>query len=295
MAFNRRPPTEYADVFSGRSGKSPTIEPALEVQGDFLLNHNLPNRARGLNQLPRRLELKWVAGTQGLPQLNAVTIPDAANTYVTADFLALLNADRHFEILGTNAVSADVTYAAEGGIDLASHGATNDTTILLPHLTGSASSRSPWSEVTWGSDQQTAWECHIKTGASVANYLAWAGLKLTNTSTVATDNDQVFFRFATASSDTNWQCVYSIGNVDVTVDSGVAVVASTEYHLKATIDDARVARFYISSGTNAPVLAATSGALTDATDFIPYIAVGGASAAVKHLVVYSQAISRAYA
>jgi hypothetical protein len=289
MGFFRRPPTEHMEVLAAPIGSS---APALEVQGDALFNHNLPNRVRGFNQLPRRLELpRWVAGAQGLPQLSAVTQAPAANTYTTAALLANLAADHFFEILGTNATSSDVTYNAEGGIDLGSHGASSDSTILLPHL---ASNQSPWTIYTWGTDQQTAWEAHIATGASIASLTLWAGLKLTNTPTQATDNDQVFFRFA-ASTDTNWQAMYSIANVDTAVDSGVAVAASTEYHLKVAIDDSRVARFWVASGTNAPVLAATSTALTDATDFIPYIGVQANTAAVKHLRVLGQSISRAFA
>lgn len=243
-----------------------------------------PIRPRGFNKLPRRLELKWVAGAQGLPQLNAVTDPPAADTYNTAAMLALLNADRHFEILGNNASSDDVTLAPEGGIKLETDGGGTDGVILLPHLN---TGQSPWTTVTWGTDKETSWECHIETGSAITAQVIWAGLKLTNTGTTATDNDQAFFRFAPATNSGKWQAVYSIGGTDTEGDSGVTVAADTEYHLLISIDSSRIARFYINGA-----LVATSTALTDATDFIPYIGIMESGAAAKHMYVYGQSISR---
>lgn len=246
-----------------------------------------PMRPRGFNKLPRRLELKWVAGAQGLPQLNAVTDPPAADTYNTAAILALLNADRHFEILGSNASSDDVTISAEGGIKMETDGGGTDSVILLPHLN---TGQSPWTSFTWGTDQETSWECHIKTGSAITSQVLWAGLKLTNTSVTATDNDQVFFRFAPGTNSGKWECNYSIGGTDVEADSGVTVAADTEYHLLITIDSSRIPRFYINGA-----LVVTGTALTDATDLKPYIGILESAAAAKHMYVYGQAISRKFA
>jgi len=246
-----------------------------------------PMRPRGFNKLPRRLELKWVAGASGLPQLNAVTDPPAADTYNTAAILALLNADRHFEILGNNASSDDVTISAEGGIKMETDGGGTDAVILLPHLNAG---QSPWTSFTWGTDQEVAWEGHIKTGSAITSEVIWAGLKLTNTSVTATDNDQVFFRFAPGTNSGKWQAVYSIGGTDTETDSGVTVAADTEYHLLVTIDSSRIARFYINGA-----LVETSTALTNATDLIPYIGILESAAAAKHMYVYGQAISRKFA
>jgi len=252
-----------------------------------LLNFRGPVRLRGANDVSPRLELRWIAGARGLPQLNAVTDPPAGDTYNTAAMAALLNADREFEILGTNASSDDVTANPEGGIILETDGASGDQVILLPHLN---TGQSAWTTYTWGTDQQTEWSCHIKTYSNIADIILWAGLKLTNTSTTATDNDQVFFRFAPATNSGKWQAIYSIGGTDTAGDSGVTVAASTEYHLKVTIDSSRIARFYI-NGT----LVATSTALTDATDLIPYLGVQASAAAAKRLYVFGQSISRAVA
>ncbi len=234
-----------------------------------------------------RFELVWIAGSQGLPQLNAVCDAAAGNTYSTTGLQAMYNADRHFEILGGNASSDDVTISAEGGIKMETDGGGTDSVILLPHLNAG---QTPWTGVTWGTDQETVWEGHIKTGSAITNEVLWAGLKLTNTATVATDDDQAFFRYAPATNSGKWQAVYSIGGTDVSADTGITVALSTEYRLKVTIDSARIARFYING-----VLVVTSTALTDAVDLIPYVGVLESAAAAKHLYVFGQSISRKFA
>jgi hypothetical protein len=226
-----------------------------------------------------RFELKWVAGQHGKPGLNALLTNSVANYAIT---------DRDFEVLGTNMTSALCTYNAEGGIKLTTAGADNDQGILIPHL---LSTCSPWTAITWGTDQQTQWEAHVKTGSAVTAQILWAGLKLTNTPTAATDNDSVYFRYQNGVNSGNWQALYSINNVDTAVDTGVAAAANQEMHFRVTIDSSRIARMYVNN-----VLAATTTALTDATDFIPYVGVqASGAAAAKSILVFGQAISRIYA
>lgn len=243
-----------------------------------------PVRLRGANDTSPRFELTWVAGAKGIPQLNAVTDPPAGDTYNTAAMTALLIADREFEILGTNASSDDVTAYAEGGIKLETDGASNDQVIILPNLN---TGQSAWTTVTWGTDKQTEWSAHIKTGSAITKTTIWAGLKLTNTSVTATDNDQAFFRYDADTNSGKWQAVSSIGGTDDAADAGVTVAINTEYHLKITIDSSRLARFYINGA-----LVKTSTALTDATDLIPYVGIQATEAAAKHMYVFGQAISR---
>lgn len=198
-------------------------------------------------------------------------------------------ANPDFEVLGTNAVSADVTFYAEGGITVATHGGATDSTIILPHLD---TNQSAWSNVTWGTDQETAWGCHIRTAAALTNTTIWAGLKLTNTPTTATDNDQVFFKYING-TDTNWQCNYSIGGTDTAVDSGTPglLAVATDYRLEIVINSSRVATFLING-----VVVATSTALTDTTDLIPYIGVLSATdATAKTIYVRGEWISRKFA
>lgn len=230
-------------------------------------------------KLSRRFELAWRAGQRGKPAINA-DIQNAAES-------ARMVADPDFEILGTNGTSALSTFSVEGGIKLTTAGASADQMILVPHLD---TNQSTWTQTTWGTDQQTEWEAHIKTGSAITSTTIWAGLKLTNTSTTATDDDQAFFRYAAGTNSGKWQAINSIGGTDVATNSGVTVVLSTEYHLKITIDASRIARFYIDG-----LLVDTSAALTDATDLIPYIGVQADTAAAKHAYVFGQAISRVFA
>lgn len=227
--------------------------------------------------IPDRYRLVWVAGQRGKPSLNADILSATEATRMIVDPL--------FEVLGTNASSDDVTFYAEGGIQLQTDGADGDSVILLPHLDANLS---PWTQVTWGTDKEVRWECDISTAANITNAIVWAGLKLTNTATTATDADQVFFRYEDDVNSGKWQAVDSIGGTDTATDSGVTVAVSTNYHLVIDIASDRTAQFYI-NGT----LVKTSSALTDAIDLIPYIGVeADGAAAAKTLYVHGQAISR---
>lgn len=245
-------------------------------------------RRSRLNVLSRRSELLWVAGQRGKPALNAVIALDENSN--AAAHLAFNVADPDFEVLGTNMTTALCTHNAEGGITLTTAGADLDSAILLPHLD---TNQTPWTAWTWGTDKETVWECDFATGAAITTSVVWAGLKLTNTPTGATDNDQVFIRYENGVSSGVWVVWASIGGTDVTTATTITVATSTRYHFKVAIDSARIARVYITVGTGAPQLVYTSGALTDATDLIPYIGVKASGvAAARSVTVYGQAIGR---
>ena len=223
-----------------------------------------------------RIELCWIAGRRGKPGLNA-DIQNAAEA-------TRMVADPDFELLGTNATSASSSFNAEGGIKLTTAGASADQVILLPHLDAN---QSAWTQFTWGTDKQVAWACRLATGAAITAEIIWAGLKLTNTPTVATDNDQVFFRYEAGVNSGKFQCINSIGGTDDTDDSGVTVAVSTVYLLVIAIDSDRIARFYINGA-----LVATSAALTNAVDLKPYVGIQASAAAAKDITVYGETISR---
>lgn len=245
-----------------------------------------PMNIEGINTAKDRTGL--IEHFEKAPQLTGVTQLPAGDSYDTSDLLLSLNANRYFEVLGTNAVSADVAQYAEGGITVATHGATNDSTIILPHLTAT---QSPWTKWTWGTDRSVRWGCAIQTPAAVTSLAIWAGLKLTNTPTVATDNDQVMFKFNTAhsTSPTYWHTVYSISgtDVDTAITELPVVAAATKYNLLINIDSRRVASFYI----NGQYVGAST-ALA-AVDLIPYIGILDLSAgSARTMVVYHEEISR---
>ena len=240
----------------------------LALSGDYTLT--------GFNALSSRYELSWTAGERGKPGINA-DINSATEAVREI-------ADPKFEVLGTNGTSALSTYYAEGGITFTTAGADNDQMILVPHLDAN---QSAWEQVTWGTDQEAIWECMIRTTATITSMTIWAGLKLTNTSVTATDNDQTFFRYAAATNSGKWQAIHSIGGTDTATDTGITVAASTTYRLRVAIDSSRIAKFYI-NGT----LVSTSTALTDATDLKPYIGVQANTAAARAVNIIGQAISR---
>jgi hypothetical protein len=191
-----------------------------------------------------------------------------------------------FEILGTNASVSDLSFdTTTGGIKIATAGADNDQMIILPHLD---TKQTAWTGVKWGTENQVIWECMISTGDDIATgVLYWAGLKLTNTPTVATDADQAFFRFSTDDSDTNWEIVYSIDGTDTTVDSGVVVEADTQYRFRIEIDSDRKAHFFIND-----TLVANSTALKNDVDLIPYVGIQALSAAAEFMKLHYEKINR---
>lgn len=196
---------------------------------------------------------------QKRPGLNA----DIDQVY-TVEVARACNKD--WEVLGTSATTALVTFdATSAGILLTTAGADNDQMIITPHLDTAATA---WAGVKWGTENQVVFECAVRTPASIADRLYWIGLKLTNTPVVATDANQVFFRYSTDDSDTNWEVVYSISDSDTTVDSGVAVAVSTNVHFRIEIDSDRKAHFFINESE-----VATSTALTNDIDLIPYVGV----------------------
>jgi hypothetical protein len=196
--------------------------------------------------------------------------------------------NKNFETLGTNATTALVTFSAtSAGIVMTTAGADNDQIIITPHLDTAVSA---WSNIKWGTENQTVFEAAITTGDDISTgVLYWVGLKLTNTPTVATDDDQVFFRFSTDDSDTNWEIVSSIGGTDSTTDSGVAVAVNTQVKFRIEIDSARKAHFFINE---AEIVSAGTAALTNDVDFIPYVGIQALSGTAEFMTLHYVKMSR---
>ena len=251
----------------------PSFEQATPSKGEW------KDLITSLFLTPRGYRLTWTAGQRGKPSLNA----DMQNAAEATRMIA----DPDFEVGGTNATSALSTFYAEGGILFTTAGADLDQMILIPHLDAN---QSAWAQVTWGTDQETEWEARITTAALITTCTIWAGLKLTNTSVSATDANQVFFRYQNGVNGGRFQAVSSIAGVDVEADTGIEVAINTNYHLRISIDNLRVARFYIDGK-----IVATSGVLTDAIDLIPYIGVQAGAVAARALRIRDCAISRNFA
>ena len=247
------------------------------------------------------------------PGLNAVSIidPDADSASALAAYVI---ANRDFETLGTNMTTALTTFSAtHGGILMTTAGADQDQAILLPHLD---TNQTAWSGTKWGTENSVEWECSISLPA-LDNQKVWAGLKLTNDQLVATDNNQIFFKYQTDATNSEafsdysyWHLVHSIGGTDYISQIPVTVAADTPYHLKISIGSDRKATCFIngvqynitstsgSTGGTAVtavqpgVAAAKTAALTNDVDFIPYIGIEAGAAAAEAINVHYQAISR---
>jgi len=250
------------------------------------------------------------------PGLNAINVIDPDANDATA--LAVTQAaNKNFETLGTNFTTALTTFATtSAGILMTTATADQDQAILLPHLD---TNQSAWAKTLWGTENQVEWECSIQ-AAQTDNEKIFAGLKLTGTADgqeVATDDDQVYFKFQTDASNSEaftefsyWHFVHSIGGTDYISRTPVTFAADTPYHLKISIDSDRKATYFINgiqynaTGTSGstggtavtavqPSTAVTkTAALTNDVNLIPYIGIENGDAAAAVLNVHYTAISR---
>ena len=242
------------------------------------------------------------------PGLNAINIidPDANDAAALAVTQA---ANKNFETLGTNYTTALTTFSAtQAGITMTTATADQDQAILLPHLDTNQTS---WSGTKWGTENQVEWECSISIPA-LDNQKVWAGLKLTNDQLVATDDNQMFFKYQSDATNSeafttfaNWHFVHSIGGTDFISRLPIAVEADTQYHFKIEVDSDRKAAIFVngiqynvtttsgSTGGTAVTTGTTkTGALTNDVDLIPYIGIENGAAAAEVLNVHYESISR---
>ena len=247
------------------------------------------------------------------PGLNAINIidPDADS----ASALAITQAaNKNFETLGTNYTTALTTFAVTGaGILMTTATADQDQAILLPHLD---TNQSAWSKTLWGTENSVHFETSIQLPA-LDNQKVWAGLKLTNDQLVATDDDQMFFKFQSDATNSEafttlakWHFVHSIGGTDYISRLPITVAANTPYHFKIEVDSDRKATIFVngiqynvtttagSTGGTAvtavqPSKAAVkTAALSNDVDLIPYVGIEAGAAAAEAVNVHYVACSR---
>ena len=223
-------------------------------------------------------------------------------------------ANRNFEALGTNMTTALATFATtSAGILLTTAGADQDQAIVAPHLD---TNQSAWTGVKWGTENSVEWETSIMLPA-LDNQKVWAGLKLTNDQLVATDANQVYFKYQTDATNsesfddfTKWHFIHSVAGTDFISQLPITVAANTPYHLKIKIDADRKATIFVngiqynvtttSGSTGGTAVTAVqpgtqvvkTGALTDDVDFIPYAGIEAGAAAAEALNVHYIACSR---
>ena len=212
---------------------------------------------------PERYEL--VEYFSQKPGINADIVIDP-NADDAAALVAYVIANKHFEVLGTGATTDDVTFGTDhAGLLLTTDSSSSQEVIIAPHLD---TDQTAWQVTPWGTENQVIWEAVIRTGASIASIVIWAGLKLTNTATVITDADAAYFRFDAAVA--NWEATTSIANTDVETDTGVVVAVNTNYYFRIEIDSSRIPHFFIN---DKEVYVGT--AMTNDINLIPYVGVQG--------------------
>ena len=206
--------------------------------------------------------------------------------------------NRNWEALGTNMTTALCTFATtSGGVLATTAGADADQAILTPHLDTAATA---WAGTLWGTENSVHFETSIMLPA-IDNQKVWAGLKLTNDQLVATDDNQMFFKFQTDATNseaftdfTLLHFVHSIGGTDYISALPITVAANTPYHLKIEVDSDRKASIFVngiqynvtttsgSTGGTAVTTGTTpSTALTDDIDLIPYVGIEAGAAAAE--------------
>lgn len=262
----------------------------LDPEGNFI-------DAYGLNLPPDRiyLEERFLKA----PKLTADLT--WGSSYVQAQAVAAEIANPNFLLQGTNAVDTCAVVDPDGGILLTTTTASNDQNILAPQ---GIAGQSPFNTILWKTQQSVRFDCVLWTRPTITGMIIWAGLKLTNTPTVATDANQIFFRYQDTVSNGFWECHAARSGTDTNLVSGSsadgipAVAASTAYRLTIIVNSSLVPRFFINglevggvtNGSGAP--ATPLAPLTTAISLIPFIGVQTTGAAAKSLKVAHLALSR---
>ena len=246
-----------------------------------------------------------------VPALNSAIEKIANGTgaapVITIDFTNGYNkANRSFEIITSGTITCE--FNTTSGISLTTEAANNSSLIVLPHLDAG---QTAWKEINWNTASQVHWSCAVSIN-NISNVIFWSGLKLTNTETLVTDNDQAYFTFdPTGKSGNaftnagNLHFVYSIGGTDYITDLGLTVAADTIYKLRIEIDSNRQIQVYVNdvlyglattsdaTGTTTANTLVKSLALTNNINLIPYVGVKTGEAAAKTLNLCYEHISKA--
>jgi len=217
--------------------------------------------------------------------------------------------NRNWEALGTNMTTALCTFATTGaGVLVTTATADQDQGILLPHLDTAATA---WAGTLWGTENSVHFETSLQIPA-LDNQKVWTGLKLTNDQLVATDANQMFFKYQTDATNseaftdfTKWHFVHSIGGTDYISVLPITVATNTPYHFKIEVDSDRKAAIFVngiqynvtttagSTGGTAVTTGTTrTAALTDNIDLIPYVGIEAGAAAAEAVNVHYVACSR---
>jgi len=192
---------------------------------------------------------------------------------------------------GTNGVATDVTFDADGGVNLVTAGADNDQMIVFPRGQIGGIDSTALAGVAWNPQFQTRFAILLEVPALTLE-LVQAGMVLTTALDLTTDADQAKFQYSVegATSIVNWTLAESIGGTDTETDLGVAVAADTPYLLELRYSSTGTLRAYING-----ILKHTSASVhTAAGALFPIFAIQALAAAAKTLKVRGVRISRVW-
>ena len=233
-----------------------------------------------------------------------------------------IQANFHWSLDGTNAAENFITYAgSQPGLRVLTSGSDNDQVILHPKVSSQGNGTdllnvTPWRNVRFSPEFETELNIAISTHSDIANQAIWAGMKLSNTGTYATDVDQAYFLYATdddlgaLTTNGNLHFVYSVAGVDYVTDLGIAVAVSTVYRLRIVFDDnAKISVFVngvqyglthtptttTAGGVTQPITTSKSLATTSNAALIPVVGSQSLSAGTRFLYCHFIKISRTLA
>lgn len=220
-----------------------------------------------------------------------VTTTRNAVAQLAASINGLVAANPLFILTGTNAVSGSSSFAATGGVTLTTAGASADQVIIGPNTNSGQSSAN---SAVLNTSTSPAFATVITLPDTFTSQIVWAGMKLTDTSVVATDADQAFFRVDTDGNSAKFVCVVSIGGTDVETVTDFVATGGARYALEIDVDADRKASFFITVGDGQQNLVYTSEPLTTNISLKPFIGVQASAAAAKTLTVRNLAIGKNY-
>ena len=230
--------------------------------------------------------------------------------------------NQNFVLGGSNAGGLQISSntgrdASFAGIKLITGTTDNDFTVLTPRdgeteLPPAADS-SAWSAVSFGTENKIEFSCAISTGGNITDAAIWAGLKLTEVGTIATDANQAYFLYASnddlgaLTTNGNLHFVYSVAGTDYITDLGITVAVSTVYRLRISFDENRKISVFVNNvqygltstpttttagGVTESVSTTRSLAMTNDIDLIPFVGVQTLTTATKGMQVGFVKISR---
>lgn len=262
---------------------------SLETASDAIADAALSISSQDFNGVDIGNRMVLTERFEQRPLLATAIDPNTAADPSQAEIDDIFGANRNFEIAGTNAANANITFnVARGGIRGATAGADNDQVIIQPRTNPANVTR--WN-AGFSSSLPQRWVTSLSLPAITAIRVK-AALALTNAIDRTTDADQVGVMFDTGGgvSTANWTAIESVDGTDTEEDTGIAAAADAEVRVVIDIDANRVPRVYINEA-----LVFTGDALAAGKTLKPFVSWQALTAAGKSVDVRFEAMSMKHA